>query len=54
MPGSGGTVALLPIKANSQRVRGKNFKELQGKPLFQWILDSLLAVDEIELVVINT
>ena len=54
MSGSEGTVALLPMKANSQRVKGKNFRDLQGKPLFQWILDSLLAVDEIERVVINT
>ncbi len=47
-------VALLPMKANSDRVKGKNFKLLDGKPLFQWILDSLLAVTEIEKVVINT
>lgn len=54
MTGSGRTVALLPMKANSQRVKGKNFKDLEGKPLFRWILDALLAVDEIGLVVINT
>lgn len=47
-------VALLPMKANSERVKGKNFRLLAGKPLFKWILDSLLAVDEIDLVVINT
>lgn len=47
-------VALLPMKANSDRVKGKNFKLLAGKPLFQWILDSLLSVPEIEKVVINT
>ena len=47
-------VALLPMKANSERVKGKNFRELAGKPLFKWILDSLLAVDEIDKVVINT
>jgi len=47
-------VALLPMKANSTRVKGKNFREFCGKPLFRWILDSLLAVDEIDLVVINT
>jgi len=47
-------VALLPMKANSERVKGKNFKLLAGKPLFQWILDSLLAVPEIKKVVINT
>lgn len=42
------------MKANSQRVKGKNFRPLHGKPLFRWILDSLLAVDEIDEVVINT
>jgi CMP-N-acetylneuraminic acid synthetase len=47
-------VALLPMKANSVRVTGKNFREFAGKPLFRWILDTLLALDEIELVVINT
>ncbi|WP_417360016.1 MULTISPECIES: cytidylyltransferase domain-containing protein [Gammaproteobacteria] len=47
-------VALLPMKANSERVKGKNFKLLAGKPLFQWILDSLLAAPEIDQVVINT
>lgn len=47
-------VALLPMKANSERVKGKNFKFLHGKPLFQWILDSLLSISEISQVVINT
>jgi len=42
------------MKANSERVKGKNFRELAGKPLFRWILDSLLAVKEIDCVVINT
>lgn len=47
-------IALLPMKANSERVKGKNFKEFNGKPLFKWILDTLLAVEEIDQVVINT
>jgi CMP-N-acetylneuraminic acid synthetase len=47
-------VVLLPMKANSSRVKGKNFREFCGKPLFRWILDSLLAVDEIDEVIINT
>ena len=47
-------VALLPMKANSSRVPGKNFKDFCGKPLFRWILDSLLAVEEIDQVIINT
>lgn len=47
-------VALLPMKANSERVKGKNFKQLGDKPLFKWILDTLLAIHEIDQVVINT
>lgn len=48
------TVALLPMKANSERVKGKNFRDFAGKPLFRWILDTLLEVERIEKVVINT
>ena len=47
-------VALLPMKANSERVKGKNFKEFNGKPLFRWTLDTLLAIKEIDQVIINT
>jgi CMP-N-acetylneuraminic acid synthetase len=47
-------VALLPMKANSERVTGKNFKDFHGKPLFRWILDSLIEVEEIGQVIINT
>ncbi|MGI2853514.1 acylneuraminate cytidylyltransferase family protein [Shewanella algae] len=47
-------VALLPMKANSTRVKGKNFRDFCGKPLFRWILDSLLAVDDIDQIIINT
>ena len=48
------TVALLPIKAHSERLPNKNFRCLAGKPLFQWILSSLLSVKDIDVVVINT
>ena len=47
-------VALLPMKANSERVKGKNFRDFCGKPLFRWILDTLLEVEAIDQVVINT
>lgn len=47
-------VALLPMKKNSERVKGKNFRDLAGKPLFRWILDTLLDVEQIDQVVINT
>lgn len=47
-------VALLPMKANSVRVIGKNFRDFCGKPLFRWILDTLLSVEEISQIIINT
>ena len=49
-----GLVALLPMKANSERVRGKNFRQIAEKPLYRWILDTMLSVPSIDLVVINT
>jgi CMP-N-acetylneuraminic acid synthetase len=42
------------MKANSERVKGKNFRDFCGKPLFRWVLDSLLAVRDLDLIVINT
>lgn len=47
-------IALLPMKSNSERVRRKNFREFNGKPLFRWILNTLLSIDEIDQIVINT
>jgi CMP-N-acetylneuraminic acid synthetase len=42
------------MKAHSERVTSKNFRLLAGKPLFRWILDTLLSLDEVDRVVINT
>lgn len=46
--------ALLPMKAHSARVTSKNFRDIAGKPLFRWVLDTMCAMDEIDRVVINT
>jgi len=46
--------ALLPIKEHSERIADKNFSHLAGKPLFRWILDTLLSIDAIDEIVINT
>lgn len=46
--------ALLPMKAHSERIAAKNFRLFAGKPLFRWILDTLLSMEEVDLVVINT
>lgn len=42
------------MKAHSARVPRKNFRDFAGKPLFRWVLDTLLSVEEIGEVVINT
>lgn len=47
-------VALVPMRHHSQRVPNKNFRDLAGKPLFHYIIDTLLECPEIERVVVNT
>jgi CMP-N-acetylneuraminic acid synthetase len=46
--------ALVPMRHHSQRVPGKNYRPLAGKPLFHHILATLLAVPEIETVMVDT
>ena len=47
-------VALVPMRHHSQRVPGKNYRPLAGKPLFHHIIETLLAVSEIDQVVVDT
>lgn len=47
-------VAIVPMRHSSERVRGKNYRPLAGKPLFHWVVETLLAVPEIDEVVIDT
>ena len=42
------------MRHHSQRVPGKNYRPLAGKPLFQHILETLRAVPEIETVIVDT
>jgi len=46
--------ALVPMRHHSQRVPGKNYRELAGKPLFHHIIETLLAVPEIDIVIVDT
>ncbi len=46
--------ALVPMRHHSQRVPGKNYRPLAGKPLFHHIIEALLAVPEIETVMVDT
>lgn len=47
-------VAFVPMRHESERVPGKNYRPLAGKPLFHHIVSRLLAVPEIDLVAIDT
>ena len=47
-------VAIIPARGGSKRIPRKNIKDFCGKPLFRWILDTLLAVEEIDQIIINT
>jgi CMP-N-acetylneuraminic acid synthetase len=47
-------VALVPMRHNSERVPGKNYRMFAGKPLFHCVITSLLKCDYVEEVVIDT
>jgi CMP-N-acetylneuraminic acid synthetase len=46
--------ALVPMRHHSQRVPGKNYRLLAGKPLYQHIIETLLSVPAISTVVVDT
>jgi CMP-N-acetylneuraminic acid synthetase len=46
--------ALVPMRHHSQRVPGKNYRLLAGKPLFHHIIETLLAVPEIAEILVDT
>jgi len=47
-------VALVPMRHHSQRVPGKNYRLLAGKPLYQHIIETLLVVPEINEILVDT
>lgn len=47
-------VALVPMRHHSQRVPGKNYRMLAGKPLFHHIIETLMAVPEIIQILVDT
>lgn len=48
------TVAVVPMRHNSERVPGKNYRHLGGIPLYHHVVRTLSAVAEIDLIVIDT
>lgn len=47
-------IALVPMRHDSVRVPGKNYRKMAGKPLFHHIIESLLSCPEISQVVVDT
>jgi CMP-N-acetylneuraminic acid synthetase len=47
-------VAIVPMRHHSQRVPGKNYRLLAGKPLYEHIIETLLAVPAVSSVVVDT
>lgn len=45
---------IVPIKHNSERVPGKNYKDFNGKPLYYYIIETLLKSQKIDNIVIDT
>jgi CMP-N-acetylneuraminic acid synthetase len=47
-------VALVPMRHHSERVAGKNYRPLAGRPLFHYVLQTLQACPSISRIVIDT
>lgn len=47
-------VAFIPIKSNSERVPGKNFRILCGKPLYQYIIEHAIQANCFDDIIVDT
>src|SRR5512147_1461251 len=47
-------VALVPMRHKSQRVPGKNYRLLAGRPLYQHIIATLLQCPDLDEIVVDT
>lgn len=48
------TIAIIPARGGSKGIPRKNVKELNGKPLIGYIIETALCVDEIDRVIVST
>ena len=48
------TIALIPARAGSKGLPGKNLKLLLGKPLIAWTIEYALSCENIDLVMVST
>ena len=47
-------IALVPMKGHSERVPGKNLRPIAGRPLFHWVVESLLTARNVDEVMVDT
>jgi CMP-N,N'-diacetyllegionaminic acid synthase len=48
------SLAVIPARGGSKRIRGKNIKELCGKPLIAFTIEEALQTDMIDRVIVST
>ena len=46
--------AIVPMRHTSERVPGKNYRLLGGRPLYHHVIEALLASETVGIVVIDT
>jgi N-acylneuraminate cytidylyltransferase len=51
---SGGTIAIIPARAGSTRLAGKNVRPMAGRPMVAWTLDAALGARTLDRVVVST
>jgi CMP-N-acetylneuraminic acid synthetase len=47
-------IALVPIKEHSERVKSKNFRDFNGKPLYHHIMETLQKTYAVDEIIVNT
>jgi CMP-N-acetylneuraminic acid synthetase len=47
-------VALVPMRHHSERIPGKNYRELAGKPLYAYVLETLMACPDVAKIAVDT
>lgn len=53
-PANPSIVALVPMRHESERVPGKNFRHMAGRPLYAYILETLSQIEALSAIVVNT
>lgn len=47
-------IAIIPARGGSKSIPGKNIKDFHGKPLIQWTIETALACNRIDRVILST